>query len=266
MKKVSELYGTHTGADIYIVGSGASLRVFPKDFFKNKITIGLNMAWKTLDVMYSITIHPDINIPQFIGDDKSGKNITWVVGNQKTQSVLRNKPEQLEYALENFYFFDYRGKPNTQPANEPSDSGRVIEWVETASGDNLYIWSSISQAAVVLAANMGAKNVVLVGCDNTAIGENHHAHLQHTRWKGVAPDHRYYQYYEGLAEVRSGLRTRGVNVVSMNPFLKLDIYEYDFKRLSNELGVAEIIVWNNLSIKQPLNFIKLKILKMLGKI
>jgi hypothetical protein len=249
MKKISELYNTHKDSDIYIVGSGASLRVFPKDFLKNKITIGLNMAWRSLDVMYSITIHPDLNIPQFIDDDISGKDITWIVGNRKTQKLLRDKPAQLKHALDNFYFFDYHGKPNTQPDYEPSDAARFMEWIETVSGDNLYLWSSISQAAVVLAANMGAKNVILVGCDNTAIGENHHAHHQHTRWKGVAPDYRYHQYYEGLSEVRSGLRTRGVNVVSMNPFLKLDSYEHDFKILSKELGVAEIIVGNDISKK-----------------
>ena len=42
----------------------------------------------------------------------------------------------------------------------------------------LYQWSSISQTAVNLAANMGAKNVILVGCDNCALLDNHHAHAQ----------------------------------------------------------------------------------------
>lgn len=241
MKKVSELYGKHKGDDIYVVGSGASLRVFPKDFFDNKITIGLNMSWKMVDVMYAITIHPDLNIPQFIDPKESDRNITWVVGNRKTQLVLKSKPEQLEYALDNYYFFDYHGKKNTQPENEPSNAGRIIEWAEKPCDDNLYIWSSISQAGAVLAANMGAKNVILVGCDNISIGENHHAHYQHTRWKGVDPNHRYLQYYEGIAEIRTALRSRGVNIVSMNPFLKLDYYEEDFSILTKELRVDEVI-------------------------
>ena len=100
--------------------------------------------------------------------------------------------------------------------NEPSQAGRVLDWVREPTRDRLYLWSSISQSAVNLAANMGAKNVILVGCDNCALLGNHHAHRQHTFWKGAAPEFRYNQYYEGLAEVRSALRERGVNLVSIH--------------------------------------------------
>ena len=99
----------------------------------------------------------------------------------------------------------------------------------------LYQWSSISQTAVNLAANMGAANVILVGCDNCALSENHHAHQQHTKWLGAEPERRYLQYYEGLVEVRTALRERGVNVLSLTPFLKLDEPERDFRQLCEEL-------------------------------
>ena len=87
-----------------------------------------------------------------------------------------------------------------------------------------------------LAANMGAKNIILVGCDNAALAGNHHAHDQHTMWRGAPPEVRYMQYYEGNAEVRAALRARSVNVVSMSPFLKLDGAELDFLRLCKELA------------------------------
>lgn len=99
----------------------------------------------------------------------------------------------------------------------------------------------IAQTATNLAANMGARNIILVGCDNAPLGENHHAHAQHTRWKSVDPQHRYRQYYEGIAEVRATLRKRGINVVAMNPFLKVDAAEHDFARLCDELGVTKVI-------------------------
>jgi hypothetical protein len=44
------------------------------------------------------------------------------------------------------------------------------------------------------------------------------------------------QYYEGSVEVRAALRERGVNVVSLTPFMKLDAPELDFNRLCQELG------------------------------
>jgi hypothetical protein len=107
--------------------------------------------------------------------------------------------------------------------------------------DHLYLWSSISQPAVNLAAHMGAKNIVLVGCDNAALMGNHHAHDQHTRWLGVEADQRYRDYYEGLAELRIALRAQGVNLVSMSPFLTLGPHEREFVELCDELGVPSFV-------------------------
>lgn len=248
MKMVSELYGKHAGADIYVVGTGTSMRVFPPDFFRSKVVIGLNMAWKLLPVQYCITIHPDLNIPEFMPDESPQSQITWVVGNRKAQAVLTKS--QFEYAEKTFFFFNYHGKPNHQPPHEPSESGRCIEWVEEVSGDNLYVWSSISQAGANLAANMGAKNIILVGCDNTDLVNNHHAHEQHTRWKNSSPHHRYRQYYDGLCEVRTALRRRNVNLVSLSPFLKLDSPEIDFLHLCKEFKVQPFIKNKDVSKKR----------------
>lgn len=81
---------------------------------------------------------------------------------------------------------------------------------------------------------MGARNVILVGCDCTAIDGNDHAHDKPTRWKGVDPEVRYRQYAEGLAEVRLALRERGVALLSLTPFVGLERPENDFKRLCLE--------------------------------
>ncbi len=245
MKMVSELYDRHPGSDIYVLGTGPSSRVFPMSVLEGKIVIGCNMAWKLAKVQYCLTIHPDLNIPEFMEGESPRPEITWVTGAEKCKGLLT--PEQYSRAEKEFYFFKYRGKPNTQPDNEPSDSGRVLDWVTRPTGDFLYVWSSIAQAAANLAANMGAKNIFLIGCDNAPLGDNHHAHRQHTRWKGVDPQHRYLQYYEGIAEVRTELRKRGVNVVALNPFLKLDMPELDFKRLCGELGVPSLLRGSDIS-------------------
>lgn len=247
MKRVSELNGRHAGADIYVVGTGASLRVFPLSFFDDKITIGLNMTWKVLpSIHYCITIHPDLNVPEFMPERQSLPNITWIVGERKSRKLLTT--EQWSHAERHHYMFDYYGQPNTAPDNEPSTSGRMLDWLRRPTGDNLYVWSSISQAGVNLAANMGAKNIILVGCDNCALGDNHHAHHQHTRWKGADPNHRYRQYYEGLAEIREVLRGRGIHLVSMNPLLTLGDTESDFLRLCREVGVPTHIHNHDLAV------------------
>lgn len=244
MRPVSELYGRHRGEDIYVIGSGTSMRVFPVALLDGKTTIGLNMAWRSVSVRYAITIHPDLNIPEFIGAEPQPE-ITWIVPREKSRALLTG--EQFAHADANFFSFDYYGKSNTQPTDEPADSGRIVDWVRNPTRDKLYVWSSIAQTGANLAANLGAKNVILVGCDNAPLLGNHHGHNQHTRWKGVAPEHRYRQYYEGMAEVRQALRARGVNLASLQPFLGIADYEADFQRLCGELDKPELTATTDIS-------------------
>ncbi|MBI3315543.1 MAG: hypothetical protein HYZ87_01025 [Candidatus Omnitrophica bacterium] len=234
MKKVTELYGLHAGEDIYIIGTGPSLRVFPLSLFEGRVTIGLNNAHEKVPVRYSVTVHPDLYVPEFIGSQSALGPMDWIVPYEKTKNLV--SPEQFRRAEERFYFFDSNGRKNSQPPHEPSDAGRVLEWVKKPSGNFLYLWSSIAQTAANLAANMGAKNIFLVGCDSAALLDNTHCFAKPTRWKGASPAVRYRQYYEGLAEVRAALRERGVNLVSVTPFMGLGRTEEDFKRLCGELG------------------------------
>jgi hypothetical protein len=234
MRFISELYDRHPGSDIYIVGTGTSLRVFPLELLEGKITIGLNQAWKVFETKYAITMMPRLNIPEFIEGEPPRPDITWVTKPSKIGAQCA--PEEIAYADQRFFGFENDGKASLTGLDEPSETGRVLDWVRKPHPEKLYLWTSISQSAMNLAANMGARNIVLIGCDNGAIGENHHAHDQHTMWKGESPDVRYLQYYEGVAEVRSALRTRGVNVVTMNPFVKIDGAAMDFARLCAETG------------------------------
>lgn len=232
MPSVTELYDKHTGADIYVVGTGTSMRVFPIEFLENKITIGLNRAWELVPVTYCISMVPHLNFPEFAGKPASLAT-RWITKQDKYESHATL--EQCEMARRQYFFFRTAGRLSYTLLDDPSEAGRVLEWVRKPTEDFLYLWTSISQSAVNLAANMGAKNIILVGCDNSSLADNHHAHVQHTLWKGEDPHVRYMQYYEGLAEIRAVLRTRSVNLVSLNAFLKLDAPAMDFERLCREL-------------------------------
>jgi hypothetical protein len=235
MKSVTELYGRYPDSDIYVVGTGTSLRVFPLDFLEDKITIGLNQAWKITPVKYGITIVPEWNIPEFMEGEQPRPDITWVTRANKIRA-LSASAERLVFAEENYYSFDSKGKKAVYIPNEPLESGRMLEWVRTPTPDKLYLWSSISQSAVNLAANMGAKNIILIGCDNCAIDDNQHAIQQHSCWQGIDQNRRYMEYYEGLAEVRATLRERNINLLNLSALLKLDDPKLDFYRLCDELG------------------------------
>ncbi len=245
MRQVSELYGKHAGDDIYVVGSGASMRVFPPDFLKGRVTIGLNQAWKVAPVRYGITIGPHLNVPEFMPDEAPRPEITWITRRAKAAKVLTE--EQFRHADKRFYTFDIRHGQATDSTDWVSDTGRELDYVRRPTGSNLYQWSSISQTAVNLAANMGARTVILVGCDNCSLADNHHGHQQHTKWLGKPPDERYEQYYEGLAEVRTALRQRGVDLLSLTPFVKLDDPTRDFLALCEELDRPPLLAGEDIS-------------------
>lgn len=244
MQSVTELYGRHPGADIYVVGTGTSMRVFPRSFLEGRITIGLNMAWKVAPVTYGITIGPHLNIPEFIQGEQPRPEIVWITKGEKAAKILT--PEQAAHADRHFYSFEIADREPTNGA-WVHDAGRVLDYVRAPSGPKLYQWSSISQTAANLAANMGARNVIVVGCDNASLAGNHHTHVQHTKWVGDDPDERYRQYYEGLAEVRAALRDRGVTLVNLSPFLKLDDPEGDFLRLCRELDRPDLLAGPDIS-------------------
>jgi len=257
MRRVDELYGRHRGADVYVVGTGASMRVFPRDFLAGKVTIGLNQAWKLVPTTYAITMRPELNVPEFLAGETPRPDLVWITKHDK----LTDDAQRRLVAEQEQRFFFFRNEDRRRPAPppppaaadggvEPSQAGRVLDWVDAPTDDFLYLWTSISQSAVLLAANMGARNVILVGCDNCALEGNHHAHQQHTFWKGADPDRRYHQYWEGLAEMRPRLRARGVTLMTLTPFLGLGQVGEDFQRLCAELDRPALLAARDISEEQ----------------
>jgi len=238
MQSVERLYDTLPGSDIYILGTGASVRVFPLDMLRGRIVIGLNMAWKLWPVQYAITMRPELNVPEFMGEPPRPE-ITWI-----TKPGKLTTDAQRQFVAEHaqrFYAFRTDGRKCNLPKDQPSEAGRVLDWVRAPTESYLYLWSSISQSAMNLAANMGARSIFLIGCDNCSIGGNHHAHAQHTFWKGEDPNIRYRQYEQGCGEVREALRQRGVHVASLTPFLSLSEPDRQFRDLCRDLTVPEYI-------------------------
>jgi hypothetical protein len=83
-------------------------------------------------------------------------DITWVTRANKIRA-LSASAERLVFAEENYYSFDSKGKKPSISLMNPLSLVAMLEWVRTPTPDKLYLWSSISQSAVNLAANMGAK-------------------------------------------------------------------------------------------------------------
>lgn len=223
--RVSLLYGKHKGEDIYVVGSGPSLRYYHPEFFRGRITIGLNRAYCTIQPTYTITAHPDLfaeylSIPE-------GKRVptSWIVKAFKP-------PLRLTFEDPRCYVFR---------AGAPHDGHQLRFLREQCKDEYLYQGRGIHQTAMNLAAHMGARTIFLVGCDMCALTDEHHASDQPTKFLGLPPERVYKEYRLFTDHVRQVLRDElGIHVVSLSPFLGLNSVEEDSARLRTQLRLRPL--------------------------
>jgi hypothetical protein len=208
--RIGTLYAT-APSDVYVIGTGPSLRCLDLSYFADKFTIGLNQAWKHLATTYAITVHPEL-LPEY--NSTPGHRTKW---------IIKKKPPMAHLQLDDENYFVFLTSPD-------------LETVVTRPPDTLYLGEGIQTTAIDMAARMGAKNVILVGCDANQLLGDFHAHDQHVRWLGLKPDEQYALYRKRTAQVRWKLRDLGVNVMTLTPFIGTDAGVEDYTRIRVELG------------------------------
>jgi hypothetical protein len=214
--RVSELWGRFAGNDIYVVGTGPSMRYFPLRFLEGRVTIGLNQAWRYCPLSYSVTIHPELITSE------SHTLTKWIV--KEAKAPLRAHIDDPRY-----YVFRAGGH------HGGADLGHLRK-----RSDHLYQGRGIQQTAMNIAAHMGARSIVLVGVDMCELGGAHHGHDQHVRFCGLAPEAVYREYRDFTDHVRRIVRDElGIPVLTLSPFIGLRDVEEDATRLRIQLGITE---------------------------
>ncbi len=215
--RIKGLYGRHRGEDVWVVGTGASMRVFPLAALAGRTTIGLNQAHKYGPMTYSITVHPEL-VQEY---ESIGRPTP-------TQWIVKRKPPMADLSLDDprYYVFE-------------TDPGR--HQITGFEGDKLYLAHGIHHTAMSLAAKMGARAIFLVGCDMTSLDGEHHGHDQHVRFHGMKPRDVYHEYQAEAAVTRRYIREAlDIPIVSVTPFLGLADIEEDYRTLKRELQLAPL--------------------------
>lgn len=206
---------------VYIVGTGPSLRCFDLAFFRDKVTIGLNQAWKHFNPTYSITVHPEL-----YQEYKAAKDAEVLVPPKVTKDVslwfVKKKPPMADLELDD-------------PSVYVFNTSYELDTVAKRPNDTLYLGEGVQTCAMDLAGRWGARFIVLVGCDGGSLDGDFHAHDQHVKWLGMKADDQYALYRQSTAEVREVLRGKGVSVMSMTPFIGVNGANEDYARLKAEL-------------------------------
>lgn len=225
---IGDLYGNHEGEDIYIVGTGPSMQVFPVEILKGKTCIGLNQAWKyDVKLEYSITVHPEL-----IVEYETAKRRKELKHTTKWCCRAQKKPLNLTYADPRYYVFTSH-KPIPTHGFNPN---LVRQRWEKA----LYIGRGIHQSAMNLAYHMGAKTIFLVGTDMCSLDGTHHGHNQHVQLHGLPAEDVYHEYRAFTDHIREVIHELGVPVVTLSPFIGLDHADEDFVRLRDQKGLEPL--------------------------
>ncbi len=200
----------------YIVGTGPSMRCFPLDFLKDKFTIGLNQAYKHFTPVFSITVHPELLVE-------------WSAGKCcETQWLVKRKAPMENLKLDDKDFYVFHTSPD-------------LDTVSRRPKDTLYIGEGVQCTAMDLAARMGARTLILVGCDATSLHGDHHGHDQHVRFLGQKPEDQYRLYRKRTAQTRKVLRDSfGVQTLSLTPFIGSGHADEDYARLVKELALPAL--------------------------
>ncbi len=209
--QLNDLVGKHPDSTIYIIGTGPTMRLYDLSFFKDKLTIGLNQAYKYLPTTYSLTIHPNL-----IPNDPKIWNTKWI-------TKIKGKFNYYDYC----YLFS------------SSDGWYALE--RRISPPTLFVGRGIHTGGLHLAALLGAKTVILCGVDMSPLGGEHHAHVQHNQFHKIPFTDVYKEYYYYAVKCRQILRDYwGMNILKMSPLLGESYSELDYNRLKKELNLEDL--------------------------
>ncbi len=213
---------------VWVVGSGPSMRLMPPSFLEwlgdNEPVIALNQAWRywvglRIGPLWTLTVHPELLVDYLKLPEGQRALTEWV--------VKRKPPLNLSLDARDHWVFD------TSP-----DWDTLVK----RPADTLFIGRGVQQTAMDLAARMGAKTIILIGVDMCALGDEHHGHVQHVQFHGVAPSAVYDEYFDWTEKARRILyEAHGVHVLSLNPFLgAAGGYGLQYRRLCRERGLAPL--------------------------
>jgi len=215
--RISTLKNFYKNKEIYIVGTGPSLRTFPKEYLESKITIGLNQAWKYLSTTFSITVHPELVLEY--------EN---TVRKPRTKWLVKKKPPLEKISLDDRKYYVFK------------TVDKDLSIFTKPKEDHLFLGRGVQQTAMHLAMLMGAKTIILVGVDMTDLAGDHHGHDQHVKFHGLDSKDVYAEYRKYTSLVRKELRRLNVDVFSLSTILGEADGSEDYIRICEELSLSKL--------------------------
>lgn len=211
---VSELQGLYKGQDIWVIGSASSMNYVSSEFFQNKVTIGVNYAYRNYPCDWVVT-----------------KDFCQTEYNELGSFLITSKHLWGSYAegefgfwgREPFYVFDH--VHNEQETVDLSVIGT----------ERIVVGKTSLISAMHIAVYMGAANIILCGVDGGTLDRN----LQYNEYANcVHEPAAVEEYSDFVSKIMSQIRdvrdrlihVYGCQVHSLNPFIGFDFEGHVYER------------------------------------
>lgn len=239
--KISDLYapyGPFAGRDIYIVGLGPSMRVFPLAALEDKCCVLLNDSYFIFPTLGPVAFANHIS---FYKKHPPGSRILFRI--VRGRSRLEENPERddnlVPWDSKDYHVFSYRcPKPPYNDKKHPGHWEDAALWREPC-----HYWSiaTVAEFAVQFCAYAGARTITLCGCDSTEIIGKHYASevvLEDRKLRGknklkegeLVRD--YANYRRGLFKIKQEVWKKfQIPVLSLSPFMGIGSEGEQFEAL-----------------------------------
>lgn len=198
MRPITELKNT-CREDVYIVGSGASLDHIPSNFFDNKVVIGLNRV--KVFMTYRFTHHHICMEFRKL----------WEFGVASKRDGCEPDGKETNFGDDVFVYEHERQRYEEIDMKRFDDEGYLV------------VGGTPLTAALHFAWYLGARNIILCGCDGASLDGRLNV-------KGYPPTQKNHtlRVQPQLKIMVAEIRRRGVGVMSINPFFNFfELYEHD---------------------------------------
>ena len=210
------------GEDIYIVGSGPSLKFIDSDFFLGKYVIGINYAYKVLPCEFVLIKHG------FLGQEIINAGHRLIASEYESAN---NTLQKNEYEGTYFYF------THKTRGDETDDENFKANIEAIGKDEDIFVSRSAITSGMHLAAYMGAKNIILIGHDCGVLDGLFHSDGKENKSPEETQEQFEVRYKDWLGKTNNEsivlkkklLEVYKCNIYSLNPFInfRLEGHKYD---------------------------------------
>ena len=215
VENVEVLRNAEAGKDIYVIGSGKSLDYFPDSFWEGKIIITVNYAYLKVRCKYGITHHHTL--------------VQGMIDSGRIENVITSYEES---CIAGFHVHNFGG--DYYYYNHPNQTFTVITLHTFDQPGFLTAGGTIVTEAIHLAYLLGAKNIILCAVDGGSLDGEMNFTGDITNTSVFHPQNVAHQ----LERISNFIRSRGIPVVSILPFINMALEGHKFESLPDKIPIV----------------------------